>query len=479
MPQFHYTARKASGEPTTGTVWASSRREALESLARQSLLPVTVQQQSQRRLGKRVPGSALAAMYDLLADLLESGVAPLKALDVLTEQTAHPVLQAALMDIRKQVAEGHALSDAMRSHPDIFRELSISVVQAGEEGGFLEDALKRIARLTDRQEELKSRVLGALAYPAFLLVAGFAVLAGMLAFFVPKFEPLFDRMQARGELPLPTVVLLDVSHTIRSHGGWIVLALGIVVFAARHWLASETTLQRFDRLRLKITGLGPIVTSLAISRFCRVLGTLLANGVPILKSMDIARKATGNRAMSAAIAHAAHSVSSGNSLAAPLAASGYFPRDVLEMITVGEQANRLETILLNVADKLDLRTQRKLEVLVRLLEPALMVLMAALIGLLVIALLMPIFESNGIARCHRIEGALLVCAQRTLAYAATSQHTIPERLYIDGSPARVGDFGSDHDHGRSQDSGTSAARECGRDPYQYGWPDAGVEAVFT
>ena len=397
MPQFQYTARKTSGETTAGTLWAQSRHEALQLLERQSLLPVSIKQETQRRIGNRVSGTALAAMYDLLADLLESGVAPLKALDVLTEQTEHPILQSTLADMRSQVAEGTSLSEAMRSHPQIFRELAVSVVHAGEEGGFLEDALKRIAHVTERQEELKSRVWGALAYPTFLLTAGCLVLAGMLAFFVPKFEPLFARMQARGELPLPTVVLLDVSHAIRNHGGWILLGLIAIVFACRQWITSETARLRFDQIRLKIAGLGPIVTSLAISRFCRVLGTLLANGVPILKSLDIARQATGNRAMSAAIAEAADSISSGQTLAAPLAASGHFPRDVLEMITVGEQANRLESILINVADKLDRRTQRKLDVLVRLLEPALMVLMAVLIGLLVIALLMPIFESNGIA----------------------------------------------------------------------------------
>jgi len=396
MPQFQYTARNAAGEQTGGTVLAASRREALASLGRQDLLPVTLCEQTERRLGKRVTGSALAAMYDLLADLLESGVAPLKALDVLQAQTAHPVLKTTLDDIRSQVADGSTLSDAMRSHPGLFKELAVSMIHAGEEGGFLEDSLKRIARFTERQEELKGRVLGALAYPAFLLAAGCLVVAGMLALFVPKFEPLFERMRDRGELPLPTIALLDISHALRSHAGWIILILAFLAVAVRKWLTDENGRRRFDDLRLKVAGIGPIVRSLAISRFCRVLGTLLSNGVPLLQSLDIARKATGNRAISAAIGEAVQSVSSGNALTAPLAASGYFPGDVLEMITVGEQANRLESILLNVADKLDRRTQRKLDVLVRLLEPAMMVVMAVVIGVLIVALLMPIFESNGI-----------------------------------------------------------------------------------
>tara|TARA_R110002072_G_scaffold303069_2_gene492692 strand:- start:18662 stop:19858 length:1197 start_codon:yes stop_codon:yes gene_type:complete len=398
MPQFQYTARRTSGEQTAGTLSAASRREALESLSQQSLLPVTIKEQAEFRVGnKRVKGAALAAMYELLADLLESGVALLKALDVLKEQTSHPLLQTTLGDIRSQVADGRSLAEAMRSHPAVFRELAVSMVHAGEEGGFLEDSLKRVARFTERQEEMKGRILGALAYPAFLLVAGFVVVTGMLAFFVPKFEPLFERMRDRGELPLPTILLLGVSNSLRTHGTWILLGVAIVAFAARHWLTSDHMRIRIDQLRLNVKGIGPIVRSLAIARFCRVLGTLLKNGVPILKSLEIAREATGNRALSATIGEAARNVSSGKSLAAPLAASGQFPRDVLEMITVGEQANRLESILLDVADKMERRTQRKLDVMVKLMEPALMMVMAVVIGFLVVALLMPIFESNGMA----------------------------------------------------------------------------------
>ena len=243
---------------------------------------------------------------------------------------------------------------------------------------------------------MKGRVIGALAYPAFLIVAGVVVVTGMLAFFVPKFEPMFERMQERGELPLPTILLLSVSNTIRNHGLWILVGLGIVAFVARHWLTSDTMKLKIDLLRLNVKGVGPIVRNLAIARFCRVLGTLLRNGVPILKSLEIAREATGNLALNATIGDAAQKVQSGKSLAAPLAASGQFPREVLEMITVGEQANRLESILLDVADKLERRTHRNLDVLVKLIEPALMVVMAMAIGFLVIALLMPIFESNGL-----------------------------------------------------------------------------------
>lgn len=398
MPQFLYTARQISGEQSSGSLSAQSRKEALEILTRMSLLPVTIREQAERGIGSRkVKGAALAAMYELLADLLDSGVSLLKALDVLSEQTSHPTLRQTLKDIRSKVADGQSLAEAMRSHPSVFKELPISMVHAGEEGGFLEDSLKRVATFTERQEEMKGRVIGALAYPAFLVVAGIVVVSGMMAFFVPKFEPMFERMRDRGELPAPTILLLGVSHLLRTHGLWILGAIALAGFVTRHWLTSNAMRLRIDQFRLEIKGVGPIIRNLAIARFCRVLGTLLHNGVPILKSLEIAREATGNLALNTTIGDAAQKVQSGKSLAAPLAASGQFPREVLEMITVGEQANNLENILLDVAEKLERRTHRNLDVLVKLIEPALMVVMAIVIGFLVIALLMPIFESNGLS----------------------------------------------------------------------------------
>ena len=164
MPQFLYTARLSTGEQSSGSLSAHSRKEALEALTRMALLPVTIKEQAERSVGsKKVKGPALAAMYELLADLLESGVSLLKALDVLSEQTSHPTLHNTISDIRSQVADGRSLADAMRSHPTIFKELPISMVHAGEEGGFLEDSLKRVATFTERQEEMKGRVIGALA----------------------------------------------------------------------------------------------------------------------------------------------------------------------------------------------------------------------------------------------------------------------------------------------------------------------------
>jgi general secretion pathway protein F len=301
-----------------------------------------------------------------------------------------------LQDVRDQVADGTRLAEALRQHPTVFPELTVSMVRAGEEGSFLEDTLQRIAVFTEHQEELKGRVIGAMVYPAFLVVIGSLILVGMLIFFVPKFEPLFDRMREDGTLPWATTALLWMSGFVQ-HYGWIaaIAIVALVVFAQRRF-SNDTGRRRFDEFRLKLFGIGHVVRSLAIARFCRVLGTLLHNGVPILNSLRIAKDATGNRVLSESIAEAAEHVSSGRSLAQPLAECKQFPIDVIEMISVGEEANNLEQVLVTIADKMERQTNRQLDLVVRLLEPLMLIVMAVAILFVLIALMLPIFNSSSV-----------------------------------------------------------------------------------
>ena len=404
MPAFAYTARRLTGQLETGVLVAATRQEVLRLLSSQSLLPVTLRETLERNRAdwlsrfrvKRVSAASKSALFDQLSDLLESGVPLLKSLDVMCEQTSHATLKAVVTDIRQQISNGRTLADAMQSHGDVFNELTVSLVHAGEEGGFLEDSLQRIARFTDKQEELRGRVAGALAYPLFLIGVGTIVVTGMMVFFVPKFAPMFDRLRSRGELPGATTLLLGVSDLLRYHGVWLLGGLVVLSLLVYRSLQSAAARERLDGVKLNARLVGPIVKSLALSRFCRVLGTLLKNGVPLLKSLRIAKGATGNIVLSKAIQLASDNVSSGKSLAEPLRASGHFPRELLEMIAVGETANRLDAILVELADKLDQRTQRKIDAFVKLLEPSLMLVMAVIIGFLVVALLMPVFESNGL-----------------------------------------------------------------------------------
>ena len=403
MAEFRYVAREISGQQVEGTVSAASEREALGSLAAKNLFPISIDlaeaaKAHQANKRRRVPARVLAVFYTQLADLLRAGVPLLRALDLLVKQTRQMTLKLVVQEVRDQVADGTRLAEALRQHPTVFNELTVSMVRAGEEGSFLEESLQRIADFTEHQEELKGRVIGAMAYPAFLVVVGGLIVVGMLVFFVPKFEPLFDTMRKEGTLPIATTMLLATSGFLQVYGWLVILGLvGAFVLAQRYFTNDELGRMRLDQLRLKVFGVGQVVRSLAVARFCRVLGTLLHNGVPILNSLQIAKDATGNRVISTAIAQAADHVSSGRSLAQPLAECGQFPADVLEMIAVGEEANNLEQVLVGVADKMERQTNRQLDLVVRLLEPVMLVVMAGIILFLLIALMLPIFNSSSMS----------------------------------------------------------------------------------
>lgn len=370
-------------------------------LSSRQLFPVKVDLAEQpggarRRLfGGRIGARQLAVFYSQLADLLKSGVPLLRSLELLEEQTGNPAFQQVLQDIREQVADGSRLHEALGRHRKVFGELVLSMVRAGEEGGFVEEVLKRTAAFTDHQEDLKGRVLGAMVYPMFLFGFGTIVVAILLVKIVPKFEKtVFANLADRGELPWATTTLLAMSGFMQRY--WIVIVIGIVaaIYGIRRWLSTEQGRWRADQFRLRAFGVGRIIRSLAVARFCRVLGTLLHNGVPILQSLRIAKDATGNVVLSQAIADAAENISEGKSLAKPLARSGQFPRDIVEMISVGEEANNLEQVLVDIADNLERRTGRELDLSVRLLEPLMLVFMAGVVLFVVMALLLPILQSS-------------------------------------------------------------------------------------
>lgn len=373
-----------------------SRREVMLALRGRNLHPILVHPvKRQHDRAESVPSKALVPVYRMLADLLDSGVPLLRALTILQEQTSQPVLSDVIVDVRSSVAQGESLAVACGRHSGVFPRIDTSMIHAGEEGGFLEDALERLAGFRERKEEIRNRVLGALAYPGFLLVVGIIVLIGMLTFFIPEFEPMFARLQVDGQLPLATRALLYTSHFLKDQMVWLIPGFLISGIALRHASQNPGVQKYWDRLRLDLPLVGSMNRSLAIARFCRLLGTLLQNGVELLKALGIAREAAGNAIISEAIADASANVSSGKSIAEPLRACGQFPMEVLELISVGEQSNRLEKTLLSIADKWDRRTYRQLDTLTKLIEPALMLVMAGLIGFMVIALLLPVFENPG------------------------------------------------------------------------------------
>ncbi len=400
MPEFAYIARNAKGEKITGTLSAGSEREAASTLSGQALFPVAVNAEKSKSqgfgFGGRVRPQLMANTYSQLASLLRSGVPLLRSIAILRDQTSNAVLKEVLDEVFRKVEDGASLAEAMARHPRAFSEMAVNLVRAGGEGGFLEEALSRVATFTDLQEDLKSRTVGALAYPLFLATTGFIVVGVLIVFYVPKFADLFDELRQRGELPMLTDLLLNLSDTMRSWWGLIGL-IGTIIAGLFVWTRLTATEEgrRFrDMLKIRLPMLGHIFKSLAIARFCRVLGTLLKNGVPILRSLEISREATGNRVLSEAIENASENVTAGESLAAPLSKSGHFPSTVVEMISVAEESNNLDNVLIDISDDLERRTFRRLELIVRLIEPIMLLILAAVVLCVVIALLLPVIKMS-------------------------------------------------------------------------------------
>lgn len=401
MPEFQYTARSITGEKVSGLVTATTETDAVSTLSKRQLFPMRVEladsakaQQVQR--GRRVKGRDLAVFYGQLSDLLKSGVPLLRSLELLGRQSRSTALKAVLQEVRDAVSDGSRLSEAMRQHPLCFNELAVSMVRAGEEGSFLEDVLRRIAVFTDHAEDMKGRVIGALVYPLFLIGIGTVVISALMVFFVPKFEPIFARQAERGTLPWMTTAVVGISHGLGNYGLWGIGALVLGGVFAGQYIRTEEGRLAADSLRLRLPGAGPVYKSMAIARFCRILGTLLKNGVPILPSLKIAKDATGNRVLSAAIATASENISAGKSLAQPLRTSGLFPEETVEIIAIAEEANNLEQVLVDVADGMERRTYRHLDLFVRLLEPFFLVIMGAAVLFVMLGLLLPVLQSSSI-----------------------------------------------------------------------------------
>lgn len=397
MPEFSYTARNASGEKVTGTLTADGEHDMMGLLASRSLFPIEIRAESvvvEDQKIRRVPAQLMATTYAQMADLLQSGVPLLRTIEVLQKQTTHQRLKHVLGQLHRHVEDGATLAEAMRRFPRVFSEMAISMVSAGGEGGFLEEALSRVAEFTEAQEDLRKRTVGAVIYPAILAVVGSVVVVVLLVFFVPKFNDLFDQLRQRGELPLLTDWLLWTSDQIWRWGVVVIAVVVAIGWYIRRWLETEPGRLWNDRARLRLPLVGPIFLSLAVARFCRVLGTLLRNGVPILRSLDISSAATANRVLAAAIGEATENISAGQSLAEPLGRSGQFPPTVIEMIAVAEQSNNLENVLLGVADSLERSTWRRLDLAVRLIEPLLLAVLASVVLVVVIALLMPVMKMS-------------------------------------------------------------------------------------
>jgi len=397
MPEFKYIARNASGQKVEGTLNAGNEAEAIASITSGGLFPVEVKSvvsaAVSERIG-RVSAQRMSAFYSQLADLLRGGVPLLRSLWILQEQSSNANLKSVLDKIYRRVEEGETLAEAMMRYPIVFGEMAIQMVRAGTEGGFLEESLEHVAHFTESQDDLKNRVTGAAAYPVVLSIFMTLIVIVVLAYFVPKFDELFVELREQGNLPILTEVMLAIGKSLQYVIPIATPLIILGIFAVLRWSKKDQGRRFFDRLKIRIPVAGKLFEGFAVARFCRVLGTLLKNGVPIIKSLDISADATGNKILGDTIHNATEHISSGQRLADPLAASKVFPVAVVEMISVAEESNTLDSVLIDIAESLEKRNWRQLDIAVRFLEPMMLVVLGSVILVIVLAIMVPIFNMS-------------------------------------------------------------------------------------
>jgi general secretion pathway protein F/type IV pilus assembly protein PilC len=401
MTEFAYTAKSLNGERRSGTIAAETKSDAMQKLRAQSLFPLTVTGKQVAKAGtgfslpKRIKKEQVADLCSQLADLLTNGVPMLESIQILAEATENPRLQEAVLRIHDSVSQGDTLDSAMAKENGIFSELTLSMIRAGQEGAFLEDALQRTAHFLRKQDEMRSKIIGALTYPSILGIVGTTIVALMVVFLVPKFQPLFDRLEQTGsELPTITVILLGASNTMMSYGVFVIAIAAMGVFGLIRWMKTSTGRRITDQIKLHLPLLGSIFHDAAVSRTCRVLGTMLHNGVPLLRALRISSESTGNVLLADAILKSADNVTAGDSLSKPLLASGLIPPQVMAMIRVAEESNTLDDVLVKISDRIDGRIERKLDVLVRMIEPLMLVFIGCMVMFVIVGVLMPVLDLN-------------------------------------------------------------------------------------
>ncbi len=399
MSQFRYRAISASGEVLQGQIEAASVEDAISRLQDQGHTPLEALPTDAAggsslfaSLLRRTPfsGDQLAQFTHQLATLLGAGQPLDRALGILMDLPEGEKEKKRIERIRERVRGGSTLSRAMDEEHDAFPRLYVSLVRAGEAGGALDTTLRRLADYLERAQALRSSVINALIYPAFLMIGVLGSLLLLLTYVVPQFVPVFNDMNV--PVPLITRVVLGMG-TVLQDGWWLIVLLLVGGYMAlRLRLRDADALRAFDRWRLRVKVFGPLSLKIETARIARTLGTLLKNGVPMLGALGITRQVTRNAALEAALQQAAGQVKSGAGLASALAESGLFPRLALQMVQVGEEAGAVDDMLLKVADTFDIEARRAIDRLLAALVPTLTIVMTVLVAFIMAAILMPLLN---------------------------------------------------------------------------------------
>lgn len=398
MATFRYSALTAGGKRVEGVLAGASEQAVLAELESRQLTPVEVS--GQREGGKRLWGMGgggvsarrLGEAYGQVADLLRAGVPLLRSLRLVGGQRSRGRLADVFRGLAEAVEKGSDLAAAMGSVPEVFPQVHVAMVRAGEKGGFLEQVMARLALLVGRQAEMRSKVLGNLVYPALLVVIGMVIGGVIFGVFVPKFRGMFARL---GDgLPLVTKMIFAVSDALTTYGLVTAGVLGALAFAGWRAMQRKDVGEWMAARMARAPVVGGLVRGFATARFCGLLGSMLGNGVPMLSALGIAREGAGNVLMERALEEAGEAVRGGEHLGPSLAQSGLFDEDVVEMIAVGESANNLDEVLGRIAETVEMRLDRQLSIAVRLIEPLILVVLAGVVGTVAAGLLLPMSEMS-------------------------------------------------------------------------------------
>lgn len=418
MPTFAYKGLKADGKIAEGKLDAPGRPDALRQMEALGLRPVNLSELAAAKngsvskngsstpsglegLGKisfkfqshKVSAKELENFTRLLSSLLAAGVPLSRALVILTKEAASPAAKAKWQEIHDLVVDGMSLADAMAKSPDTFPRVYVAMVEAGEAGGFLDVVLAQIAEFQSREKELKSKVVTAMIYPCVLFVLAMVVLTVLMIFFIPKFQTVFASLH--GSLPLITQIIIGASHAVRSYGLFVLVGVVVIGIMLRTWFTSEKGRRVWEGLVLKSPIVGPLIAQFAMARFCRMLGTLIGAGVPLVHGLSVARRSIGNQILVDTVGQSIERVQQGGRLGQSLAdCKILFTSSTLEMISVAEESGKLDGELVRIAVVTEGDLDRNLKTAVALAEPLLLFMIAAFIGTIFIGMLLPILSMS-------------------------------------------------------------------------------------
>jgi type IV pilus assembly protein PilC len=401
MAEFVWEARGRTGEIRKGTMEAESEVAVQNRLRAQQLNPTRVKRKGfdfkslSISFGSGVTQLDLVKFIRQFATMIDAGLPLVQCLEILSNQEPNKIFQAALKDIKSTVEQGATFSDALRRHPKIFDELFVNLVQAGEVGGILDTILTRLAVYIEKRVKLARQVRGALAYPTAVIVILIIVIFVLMTFVIPAFEGMFAEFGAKDALPGLTKMVIALSKAFVGYLPLIILsAIGLVV-GGTYFYRNPRGKKIVHKTMLKLPIIGNVLQKIAVARFTRTLGTLLASGVPILDALDIVAKTAGNVVVEEGLMYARARISEGKNMAEPLAEIKVFPGMVVQMVAVGEQTGALDTMLNKIADFYEEEVDVAVSSLTSLLEPILMVVVGAVVGVVLVSMYLPIFSLAG------------------------------------------------------------------------------------